>query len=142
MVHPQDSLHRCNYFSMSMESRIRNWCFQVLQGLAYMHHHGYFHRDLKPENLLVIKDVIKIVDLGLAREVFSTPRYTEYVSTRWYRAPEVLLQSPYYNSATDMWTMGAIMVELFTLQPLFPGSSEVDEIYKICSVIGTPDHRT
>lgn len=124
------------------ESKIRNWCFQVFQGLAYMHHQGYFHRDLKPENLLVTKDVIKIADLGLAREVCSEPPYTEYVSTRWYRAPEVLLQSPYYNSATDMWAMGAIMAELFTLQPLFPGSSEVDEIYKICSVIGTPDHQT
>lgn len=124
------------------ESKIRNWCFQVFQGLAYMHHQGYFHRDLKPENLLVTKDVIKIADLGLAREVCSAPPYTEYVSTRWYRAPEVLLQSPYYNSATDMWAMGAIMSELFTLQPLFPGSSEVDEIYKICSVIGTPDHQT
>jgi protein kinase len=124
------------------ESKIRNWCFQVFQGLAYMHHQGYFHRDLKPENLLVTKDVIKIADLGLAREVCSAPPYTEYVSTRWYRAPEVLLQSPSYNSATDMWAMGAIMSELFTLQPLFPGSSEVDEIYKICSVIGTPDHRT
>jgi protein kinase len=107
-----------------------------------MHHQGYFYRDLKPKNLLVTKDVIKIVDLGLAREVFSAPPYTKYVSTRWYRAPEVFLQSPYYNSATDMWAMGAIMSELFTLQPLFPSSREVDEIYKICSAIGTPDHQT
>jgi protein kinase len=90
----------------------------------------------------VTKDVIKIVDLGLAREVCLAPPYIEYVSTRWYRALEVFLQSPYGNSATDMWVMGAIMSELFTLQPLFSGSSEVDEIYKICSAIGTPDHQT
>ncbi|XP_057480359.1 cyclin-dependent kinase F-4-like [Actinidia eriantha] len=120
------------------EAEVRNWCFQVFQGLAYMHQRGYFHRDLKPENLLVSKDIIKIADFGLAREISSQPPYTEYVSTRWYRAPEVLLQSPMYNSAVDMWAMGAIMAELFTLRPLFPGSCEADEIYKICSVIGTP----
>ncbi|XP_028062824.1 cyclin-dependent kinase F-4-like, partial [Camellia sinensis] len=127
---------RGNLFS---EAEVRNWCFQVFQGLAYMHQRGYFHRDLKPENVLVSKDVIKIADFGLAREISSQPPYTEYVSTRWYRAPEVLLQSPMYNSAVDMWAMGAIMAELFTLRPLFPGSSEADEIYKICSIIGTPN---
>ncbi len=120
------------------ETEIRNWCFQVFQGLAYMHQRGYFHRDLKPENLLVSKDLIKLADFGLAREISSKPPYTEYVSTRWYRAPEVLLQSSTYGSAVDMWAMGAIMAELFTLRPLFPGSSEADEIYKICSVIGSP----
>ncbi|CAI9095129.1 OLC1v1030995C1 [Oldenlandia corymbosa var. corymbosa] len=120
------------------EAELKNWCFQVFQGLAYMHQRGFFHRDLKPENLLVSKDTIKIADFGLAREINSQPPYTEYVSTRWYRAPEVLLQSPNYGAAVDMWAMGAIMAELFTLRPLFPGSSEADEIYKICSVIGTP----
>ncbi|XP_057416236.1 cyclin-dependent kinase F-4-like [Lotus japonicus] len=120
------------------EDEVRNWCFQVFQGLAYMHQRGYFHRDLKPENLLVTKDIIKVSDFGLAREISSHPPYTEYVSTRWYRAPEVLLQSYLYSSKVDMWAMGAIMAELFTLRPLFPGTSEADEIYKICSVIGSP----
>ncbi|KAG9139996.1 hypothetical protein Leryth_010513 [Lithospermum erythrorhizon] len=171
------------------EVEVRNWCYQVLQGLSYMHQRGYFHRDLKPENLLVSKDVIKIADFGLAREIDSKPPYTEYVSTRWYRAPEVLLQSPIYNAAVDMWAMGAIMAELFSLRPLFPEylidvlscvqnlrfhsstlhlkpdglqslvclllpllaksclplrdqfvriSCEADEVYKICSVLGTP----
>ncbi|GFP98827.1 cyclin-dependent kinase f-4 [Phtheirospermum japonicum] len=126
---------RGSYFS---ESEVRNWCFQVFQGLAYIHQRGYFHRDLKPENLLVSKDIIKIADFGLAREIDSRPPFTEYVSTRWYRAPEVLLQSPTYGPPVDMWAMGAIMAELFTLRPLFPGSSEADEIYKICCVIGSP----
>ncbi|KAH9328548.1 hypothetical protein KI387_000656, partial [Taxus chinensis] len=124
------------------ESKIRNWCFQVFQGLAHIHHHGYFHRDLKPENLLITKDVIKIADFGLAREVFSSPPYTDYVSTRWYRAPEILLQSLYYNASVDMWAMGTIMAELFTFQPLFPGASEPDQIYKICSIIGSPTYQT
>lgn len=135
----------CNLYQLTKdreklfsEAEVRNWCFQVFQGLAYMHQRGYFHRDLKPENLLVSKSIIKIADFGLAREVNSQPPYTEYVSTRWYRAPEVLLQSYLYSSKVDMWAMGAIMAELFTLRPLFPGTSEADEIYKICSVIGSP----
>lgn len=124
------------------ESKIRNWCHQVLLALAYMHSHGYFHRDLKPENLLVTRDVVKVADFGLAREVYSRPPFTDYVSTRWYRAPEVLLQASSYNAAIDMWALGAIMAELFTLSPLFPGESETDELYKICSVIGTPNNQT
>jgi protein kinase len=124
------------------EARVRSWTFQILQALEYMHKNGYFHRDLKPENLLVTQDVVKVADFGLAREVQSSPPYTDYVSTRWYRAPEVLLQSPTYSPAIDMWAVGAIMAELFTFRPLFPGASEVDEIYKICSVIGTPTHQT
>lgn len=124
------------------ESRIRNWCLQVFQALENMHMNGYFHRDLKPENLLVTGDLIKVADFGLAREVDSKPPYTDYVSTRWYRAPEVLLQSRCYGPAIDMWAMGAIMAELFNLRPLFPGDSELDEIFKICSVIGTPSFQT
>ena len=71
------------------------------------------------------RDVVKIADFGLAREIRSRPPYTDYVSTRWYRAPEVLLRSQYYSAPIDMFAMGAIMAELFTLRPLFPGSSEV-----------------
>ncbi|XP_065015747.1 cyclin-dependent kinase F-4-like isoform X1 [Musa acuminata AAA Group] len=124
------------------EVEIRNWCFQIFQALAYMHQRGYFHRDLKPENILVTKNILKIADFGLAREASSKPPFTEYVSTRWYRAPEVLLQSSVYDFAVDMWAMGAIIAELFTLCPLFPGLSEADEIYKICSVIGPPNRNS
>ncbi|PIA35925.1 hypothetical protein AQUCO_03400071v1 [Aquilegia coerulea] len=121
------------------EADIRGLMSQVLQGLAYMHGNGYFHRDLKPENLLVTNDTIKIADFGLAREVSSKPPYTDYVSTRWYRAPEVLLQSSSYTPAIDMWAIGAILAELFTLFPIFPGESESDQLFKICCVLGTPD---
>ncbi|XWS31235.1 hypothetical protein CRYUN_Cryun23aG0060200 [Craigia yunnanensis] len=103
------------------EEEISSFMSQMLQGLAHMHRNGYFHRDLKPENLLVTKDVLKIADFGLAREVSSMPPYTEYVSTRWYRAPEVLLQSSSYTPAIDMWAVGAILAELFTSSPIFPG---------------------
>ncbi|MQL69866.1 hypothetical protein Taro_002166 [Colocasia esculenta] len=124
------------------EGEIRSFMSQVLQGLAYMHRSGYFHRDLKPENLLVTNETIKIADFGLAREVVSNPPYTEYVSTRWYRAPEVLLQSSSYTPAIDMWAVGAILAELFILSPLFPGESETDQIHKICYILGSPDYST
>ncbi|CAF4199323.1 unnamed protein product, partial [Adineta steineri] len=86
----------------------------------------FFHRDLKPENILCKGvELIKLADFGLARELRSRPPYTDYVSTRWYRAPEVLLRSTSYTSPIDI--------------PLFPGSSEIDEMFKICAVMGTPN---
>jgi len=120
------------------ESKVRNMTYQMLQSLAYMHKHGFFHRDIKPENMLVSGNTLKMADFGLAREIRSKPPYTDYVSTRWYRAPEVLLRAPSYTAPIDIWAIGTIIVEMFTLRPLFPGTSEADEIYKICSVLGTP----
>nr|XP_002124422.3 serine/threonine-protein kinase ICK [Ciona intestinalis] len=121
------------------EASIRNMVYQVLQGLAFMHKHGYFHRDMKPENLLCMgPELVKIADFGLAREIRSKPPYTDYVSTRWYRAPEVLLRSSNYSSPIDIWAIGCIMAELYMLRPLFPGTSEMDEMFKLCQVLGTP----
>ncbi|XP_029955305.1 serine/threonine-protein kinase MAK isoform X2 [Salarias fasciatus] len=123
---------------MFSENEIRNIMFQVLSGLVFVHKHGFFHRDMKPENLLCMgPELVKIADFGLAREIRSKGPYTDYVSTRWYRAPEVLLRSSKYSSPIDLWAVGCIMAELYTLRPLFPGNSEVDEIFKICQVLGT-----
>lgn len=124
------------------ESTVRNYMYQIFQGLAFMHKHGFFHRDIKPENMLIKGDVVKIADFGLAREIRSKPPLTDYVSTRWYRAPEVLLRSVNYNSPIDTWACGGVMAELFTLRPLFPGTSEADEIYKVCSIMGSPTVRS
>ncbi|XP_053566355.1 serine/threonine-protein kinase ICK [Bombina bombina] len=121
------------------ESTIRNIMYQILQGLAFIHKYGFFHRDLKPENLLCMgPELVKIADFGLARETRSRPPYTDYVSTRWYRAPEVLLRSTNYNSPIDLWAIGCIMAEVYMLRPLFPGSSEIDTMFKICQILGTP----
>jgi serine/threonine protein kinase len=82
---------------------------------------------MKPENILVnSQDQVKLADFGLAREIRSRPPYTDYVSTRWYRAPELLLRSTNYNSPIDIFALGCIMAELYLLRPLFPGNSEVD----------------
>src|ERR1700733_15146885 len=114
--------------------------YQILQGLSFMHKHGFFHRDIKPENLLCNgPDLIKIADFGLARETRSRPPYTDYVSTRWYRAPDVLLRATDFSSPIDLWGVGCIIAELYSVQPLFPGRSEIDQIFRICSILGTPD---
>jgi serine/threonine protein kinase len=120
------------------ETKIRNIIFQVLQGLAHMHKLNFFHRDLKPENILVEDDIVKIADFGLAKEIRSVPPYTEYVATRWYRSPEVILKSKNYNSPIDVFAVGAIMAELYMCKPLFPGKNEYDQMNKICEVLGTP----
>ena len=91
-----------------------------------MHKHGFFHRDLKPENLLIKDNVLKISGYELSREIKSKPPFTDYVSTRWYRAPEILLKSTNYSSPIDIFALGSIMAELYLLKPLFPGNSEVD----------------
>ncbi|KAJ7244793.1 kinase-like domain-containing protein [Mycena haematopus] len=134
---------------------------QMVSGLEHMHNFGYFHRDMKPENVLVTttglhnyasvspgappnafeKDVvaiIKLADFGLARKIQSVGPYTEYVATRWYRAPEVLLMSTSYSSPVDMWALGAIMAELINLRPLFPGVDTMDQLARICDIQGDP----
>ena len=120
------------------ENQIKCILYQTLLGLAYMHKHGFFHRDMKPENMLVKGEQVKIADFGLAREIRSRPPFTDYVSTRWYRAPEILLRSTNYNSPVDIFASGAIMAELYMLRPLFPGNNETDQIYKTCAVLGSP----
>jgi serine/threonine protein kinase len=122
------------------ENQIRCILYQTLKGLSYMHKYGYFHRDLKPENLLVSGDKIKIADFGLAREIRSLPPYTDYVSTRWYRAPECLLKSTNYNSRIDIWALGCIMIELYNFKPIFTGNTEKEVLFKICSILGAPSY--
>jgi serine/threonine protein kinase len=112
--------------------------YQTLSALAHTHKHGFFHRDLKPENILISDGKIKICDFGLAREIRSRPPFTDYVSTRWYRAPEIILKSAYYNSPVDIFAMGCIMAELYLMAPIFAGNSEIDQLNKICQLLGAP----
>ncbi|KAK9144576.1 hypothetical protein Sjap_004479 [Stephania japonica] len=122
--------------------QVRVVAIQLFQALAHMHGRGYFHRDLKPSNILVSNDVVKVADLGMSRKVLDDGKLTDYVTTLWYRAPEVLLMAKTYCPAVDMWAMGVIMAELFTSTPLFQGSGSMAQIWEICSVIGNPTKET
>lgn len=97
----------------------------------------------KPENILLDRHLtVKICDLGLARVVTDEPPFTSYHATRWYRAPELLLQADAYSTAVDMWAIGCLMPELFTGRPLFPGTSELHQLVTICAIKGHPTEET
>ena len=122
------------------EDEIKDITYQILLGLYHMHKYGFFHRDMKPENLLLTGKKVKIADFGLAREIRSIPPFTEYVSTRYYRAPECILRSQNYNSPVDIWAVGCIMAEMYMHpMPLFYGSSEKEVFVKICTTLGSPN---
>jgi len=122
------------------EDEIKDITYQILLGLYHMHKYGFFHRDMKPENLLLTGKKVKIADFGLAREIRSIPPFTEYVSTRYYRAPECILRSQNYNSPVDIWAVGCIMAEMYMHpMPLFYGSSEKEVFIKICTTLGSPN---
>ncbi|NWW46699.1 MOK kinase, partial [Pedionomus torquatus] len=122
--------------------KIKNYMYQLCKSLDYIHRNGIFHRDVKPENILIKQNTLKLGDFGSCRSIYSKQPYTEYISTRWYRAPECLLTNGYYSYKIDMWSAGCVFYELTSFQPLFPGSNELDQISKIHDVIGTPANKT
>ena len=125
------------------EEEIKDITYQTLLGLYHAHKYGFFHRDMKPENLLLTGKKVKIGDFGLAREIRSIPPYTEYVSTRYYRAPECILRSTNYNSPIDIWAVGCIMAEMYMHpMPLFYGQTEKEVFNKICTILGSPTSST
>jgi len=121
------------------EPKTKQYMFELMKALDHMHRNGIFHRDVKPENLLLLDDEIKLADLGSCRGIYSRQPYTEYISTRWYRAPECLLTDGYYNFKMDLFAAGCVWFETVALFPLFPGQNEMDQIQKIHNVLGTPD---
>nr|POE64899.1 cyclin-dependent kinase 1 [Quercus suber] len=119
---------------------VKKFTSQLLEGIRYCHSHRVLHRDLKPQNLLINSEGnLKLADFGLAR-AFGVPlrTYTHEVVTLWYRAPEILLGGRQYSTGVDMWSVGCIFAEMATRKPLFPGDSEIDEIFKIFKLLGTP----
>ncbi|XP_017778965.1 PREDICTED: cyclin-dependent kinase 2-like [Nicrophorus vespilloides] len=123
---------------------IKSYCKQLMEGLAYLHSHRILHRDLKPQNILIDREGhIKLADFGLSR-CFTVPvrAYTHEVVTLWYRAPELLLGSNLYGPGIDVWSVACIIAEMINKRALFPGNSEIDQIYRIFKLCGTPNETT
>merc|ERR1719397_463501 len=119
--------------------------YQMLRGLKYIHSAGVIHRDLKPENILVNGDDcnLRITDFGLSRGVYkcddgNNNLLTEYVVTRWYRAPEIMCSKKMYDESVDVWAVGCIFAEFFLRKPLFRGRSHLDQLKVIFHILGTP----
>mmetsp|Transcript_12413 Transcript_12413/g.21213 ORF Transcript_12413/g.21213 Transcript_12413/m.21213 type:complete len:307 (-) Transcript_12413:114-1034(-) len=123
----------------------KNFTYQVLLGLRHCHANSIMHRDLKPQNLLVTADAktIKIADFGLGR-VFSVPvgKYTHEIVTLWYRAPEILLGTKCYSTAVDMWSVGCILAEMVHGRSIFCGETEIEQLFAIFRIMGTPSADT
>ncbi|CAL1529184.1 unnamed protein product, partial [Lymnaea stagnalis] len=141
----ESDLHRIIYSEQELsEEHIRYFLYQILRGLKYIHSANVIHRDLKPSNLLVNEDChLRIGDFGMARGVFYTPNepsyyMTQYVATRWYRAPEILLSMLEYGTAVDMWSVGCIFAEMIGRKHLFPGKDYITQVKLILGVLGTP----
>jgi serine/threonine protein kinase len=137
----ETDLHRVIYSRQELsDDHLQYFLYQLLRGLLFMHSANIIHRDIKPSNLLLNKNCeLKICDLGLARgfdEEFS--ELTEYVVTRWYRAPEVVLNSSNYTEKVDVWSAGCVFAELLGRAPLFPGEDYLDQVKRIVGVLGTP----
>ncbi|PNF28008.1 Cyclin-dependent kinase-like 2 [Cryptotermes secundus] len=120
------------------EETSRKYIFQVLRGIDFCHANNIVHRDVKPENVLVSQlGVIKLCDFGFAR-LLATPgaTYTDYVATRWYRAPELLVGDTKYGREVDIWAVGCLFAEMMSGDPLFPGDSDIDQLYQITKLLG------
>ncbi|KAG0755522.1 hypothetical protein G6F57_006227 [Rhizopus arrhizus] len=130
------------------DAHFQYFVYQICRGLKYIHSANVLHRDLKPGNLLVNADCeLKICDFGLARGYSDNADYnagfmTEYVATRWYRAPEIMLSFQSYTKAIDMWSVGCIFAEMLGGRPLFKGRDYVDQLNQILGILGTPDEET
>ncbi|KAJ4725949.1 Mitogen-activated protein kinase [Melia azedarach] len=121
------------------EEHCQYFLYQILRGLKYIHSANVIHRDLKPSNLLLNANCdLKICDFGLARPTSENEFMTEYVVTRWYRAPELLLNSSDYTAAIDVWSVGCIFMELMNRKPLFPGKDHVHQMRLLTELLGTP----
>uniref|UniRef100_A0A8C5Q1L7 Mitogen-activated protein kinase n=1 Tax=Leptobrachium leishanense TaxID=445787 RepID=A0A8C5Q1L7_9ANUR len=144
----ESDLHQIIHSSQPLTlEHARYFLYQLLRGLKYIHSANVLHRDLKPSNLLINENCeLKIGDFGMARGLCTKPdeyKYfmTEYVATRWYRAPELMLSLHEYTQAIDMWSVGCIFAEMLGRRQLFPGKNYIHQLQLIMTVLGTPSNQ-
>lgn len=140
----ETDLHRVIRTQNLSDDHIQYFIYQTLRALKAMHSANVLHRDLKPLNLLLNSNCdLKICDFGLARSIASQEDnygfMTEYVATRWYRAPEIMLTFQEYTTAIDVWSVGCILAEMLSGRPLFPGRDYHNQLWLIMEVLGTPN---
>ncbi|XP_038860562.1 cyclin-dependent kinase-like 3 [Salvelinus namaycush] len=118
--------------------RLRKYMFQILRAMDYLHTSNIIHRDVKPENVLVSNSgVVKLCDFGFARTLAPTGEpLTDYVATRWYRAPELLVADNTYSKPVDVWAIGCLIIEMATSNAFLTGTSDLDQVHKIVSKVG------
>lgn len=138
MVFPFVDYELKKYIGMHAEENIMGLINQLICGVHYLHSMNVVHRDLKPQNILVTKDgVLKIADFGLSRSLeIRVPPYSSEVVTLWYRSPELLMGSTSYKFYVDIWSLGCIIYEMITMEPLFPGESKENQLALIKSKAG------
>jgi len=119
---------------------VKLYIYQLCRALGYIHSMGICHRDIKPQNLLLdpASGVLKLCDFGSAKILVKGETNVSYICSRYYRAPELILGATNYTTAIDIWSMGCVLAELLTGQPLFPGDSGVDQLVEIIKVLGSP----
>nr|XP_005987946.1 PREDICTED: cyclin-dependent kinase-like 1 isoform X2 [Latimeria chalumnae] len=124
------------------EQQVKSIMWQTLQAVNFCHKHNCIHRDVKPENILITKHgIIKLCDFGFATTFIGPDAYyTDYVATRWYRAPELLVGDTQYGPPVDVWAIGCVFAELISGNPLWPGRSDVDQLYLIRKTLGAFRH--
>lgn len=148
-------LHRVIQSDQNLsKSHVKYFLFQIVTALSFLHNSGIVHRDIKPQNILINRDCnLRLADFGLARELPQTdtlrcrcnedtsnhPDMSFYSTTRWYRSPEMILQTV-YGTQIDMWSTGCVFAELLLRQALFQGNDQFDQLYCILNVLGTPSH--
>lgn len=140
----ETDLHRVIRTQRLSDDHIQYFIYQTLRALKSMHLANVLHRDLKPSNLLLNSNCdLKVCDFGLARLIASLEDnfgfMTEYVATRWYRAPEIMLTFQEYTTAIDVWLVGCILAEMLSGKPLFPGRDYHNQLWLIIEVLGTPN---
>ncbi|XP_076994577.1 cyclin-dependent kinase-like 3 isoform X3 [Tamandua tetradactyla] len=131
-------LDELQHYCHGLESkRLRKYLFQILRAIEYLHNNNIIHRDIKPENILVSQSgITKLCDFGFARTLAPGDIYTDYVATRWYRAPELVLKDTSYGKPVDIWALGCMVIEMATGNPYLPSSSDLDLLHKIVLKVG------